>query len=130
MGEREQWIGWSEQDRAQQLNWVVANTRFLIFPWVRVRNLASTALSLAARRIGEDWQERYGYAPVLLETFVDAERYRGTCYQAANWIRLGMTTGRGRMDRHKEYLSSPKIIYVYPLVRDFRSRLCGPKPEA
>lgn len=130
LAERDQWIGWSEQDRAQQLNGVVANTRFLIFPWVRVRNLASTALSLAARRIGEDWQERYGYAPVLLETFVDAERYRGTCYQAANWIRLGMTTGRGRMDRHKEYLSSPKIIYVYPLVRDFRSRLCGPKPEA
>ena len=79
LAERDQWIGWSEHDRAQRLNWVVANTRFLIFPWVRVRNLASTALSLAARRIGQDWQERYGYAPVLLETFVDVERYRGTC---------------------------------------------------
>lgn len=125
LAQRDQWIGWSETDRAQRLNWVVANTRFLIFPWVRVRNLASTALSLAARRIGQDWQERYGYAPVLLETFVDGERYRGTCYQAANWIRLGTTAGRGRMDRYKEYLSSPKIIYVYPLRPDFRSRLRG-----
>ena len=125
MAQRDQWIGWSESDRAQRLNWVVANTRFLIFPWVRVRNLASTALSLAARRIGQDWQERYGYAPVLLETFVDGERYRGTCYQAANWIRLGTTAGRGRMDRYKEYLSSPKIIYVCPLAHDFRSRLRG-----
>jgi hypothetical protein len=125
LAERDQWIGWSERDRAQRLNWIVANTRFLIFPWVRVRNLASRALSLATRRIGRDWQERYGYAPVLLETFVDAQRYRGTCYQAANWIRLGITAGRGRMDRHTQYLSSPKIIYVYPLVRDFRVRLCG-----
>ena len=125
LAERDQWIGWSERDRAERLNWVVANTRFLIFPWVRVRNLASTALSLAAARIGVDWQQRYGYAPVLLETFVEAELYRGTCYQAAIWIRLGMTTGRGRMDRHTEYLSTPKIIYVYPMVRDFRSRLRG-----
>jgi hypothetical protein len=125
LGERDEWIGWSERDRAQRLNWVVSNTRFLIFPWVRVRNLASAALSRVAARIGRDWQERYGYAPVLLETFVDAERYRGTCYQAANWIRLGMTAGRGRMDRHTQYLSTPKIIYVYPLVRDFRVILQG-----
>lgn len=125
LAERDQWIGWTERDRAQRLNGVVGNTRFLIFPWVRVRNLASTALALAAARIEQDWRQRYGYAPVLLETFVDAERYRGTCYQAANWIRLGMTAGRGRMDRHTQYLSSPKIIYVYPLAPDFRSRLRG-----
>jgi hypothetical protein len=87
--------------------------------------LASTALSLAARRIGADWQERYGYAPVLLETFVEPQLYPGTCYQAANWIRLGMTQGRGRDDRQTQYLSTPKILYVYPLRPDFRSYLCG-----
>jgi len=125
LSERDEWIGWTARERAQRLNWVVANTRFLIFPWVRVRNLASATLSRVAARIGRDWQERYGYAPVLLETFVDAELYRGTCYQAANWIRLGMTAGRGRMDRHTRYLSTPKILYVYPLVHDFRMVLRG-----
>ena len=122
---RDEWIGWSERDRARRLNWVVANTRFLIFPWVRVRNLASTALALAAQRIGADWQERYGYAPVLLETFVEAGRYPGTSYQAANWIALGLTAGRGRMDRHTRCRETIKRIYVYPLVPDFRSHLCG-----
>jgi len=125
LAERDRWIGWTERDRAQRLNWVVANTRFLLFPWVKVRNLASTVLSLVTRRIRSDWQERYGYAPVLLETFVEAERYRGTCYQAANWIRLGETAGRGRMDRHTRHLSTPKWIYVYPLVEDFRAFLRG-----
>jgi len=123
--ERDAWIGWTERDRQQRLNWVVANTRFLIFPWVRVRNLASKALSLAAQRIRKDWEERYGYGPVLLETFVEVARYRGTCYQAANWIRLGETRGRGRMDRHTRYLSTPRAIYVYPLVPEFRAFLQG-----
>ncbi len=122
---RDQWIGWSERDRAQRLNWVVANTRFLLFPWVRIRNLGSKALSLAVGRIRDDWQRRYGYRPVLLETFVDPQRYRGTIYQAGNWIRLGVTAGRGRMDRWGQYLSTPKIIYVYPLVSEFRSFLRG-----
>lgn len=125
LAERDRWIGWRERDRAQRLNWVVANTRFLLFPWVKVRNLASTALSMVIRRIRSDWQERYGYAPVLLETFVEGDRYRGTCYQAANWIRLGDTAGRGRMDRYNRHLSTPKLIYVYPLVEDFRSILRG-----
>jgi len=128
LAERDRWIGWTERDRAQRLNWVVANTRFLLFPWVKVRNLASTALSLVTRRIRSDWAERYGYAPVLLETFVDADRYRGTCYQAANWIRLGETAGRGRMDRHRRHLSTAKLIYVYPLVAEFRSFLRGEVP--
>ena len=128
LSERDEWIGWSGRDRAQRLNWVVANTRFLIFPWVRVRNLASRALSLVAARIREDWRTRYGYEPVLLETFVAADRYRGTCYQAANWIPVGMTAGRGRMDRYSQYLLSPKIIYAYPLVADFRSYLRGERP--
>ncbi|MDK2897373.1 MAG: hypothetical protein PWP04_1493 [Candidatus Atribacteria bacterium] len=126
---RDEWIGWSEIDRSLRLNLIVNNTRFLIFPWVRIKNLASKALSLAAKRIGYDWQERYGYRPVLLETFVDLEKYRATCYKAANWVLLGQTTGRGRMDRYKQYLSSPKLIYIYPLRRDFRVLLCGGMPD-
>jgi hypothetical protein len=122
---RDEWIGWTERDRAQHLNRVVANTRFLIFPWVRIRNLASKALALATQRIGADWQQRYGYAPVLLETFVEVGRYRGTSYQAANWIPLGLTAGRGRMDRHTRCPESIKKIYVYPLAPDFREHLCG-----
>jgi hypothetical protein len=95
-----------------------------------VKNLASTSLSLVTKRIGQDWQDRYGYSPVLLETFVDVEKYPGTSYQAANWIRLGVTAGRGRMDRYTRYLSSPKMIYVYPLVKNFRSFLRGEMPWA
>jgi Domain of unknown function (DUF4338) len=127
LAERDAWIGWSKTDRAQRLNWVLNQTRFLLFPWVRVKNLASKVLSLAAQRIRQDWQERYGYQPVLLETFVDAGHYLGTCYQAANWIRLGLTRGSGcgRMNRHSGYLSTPKVIYVYPLVADFRAFLFG-----
>jgi hypothetical protein len=125
LADRDRWIGWTERDRAERLNWVVANTRFVLFPWVKVKNLASTALSLVARRIGQDWLLRYGYAPVLLETFVEADRYLGTCYRAANWIKLGETTGRGRMDRHTRRLLTRKLIYVYPLVEDFRSFLQG-----
>lgn len=122
---RDEWIGWSRSDRSQRLHLILNNTRFLIFPWVRVRNLASKVLSLAVKRIGLDWQERYGYQPVMLETFVDIEKHRGTCYRAANWIYLGETAGRGRMDRHKEYPSTPKGVYVYPLTPDFRAQLSG-----
>ena len=99
---------------ALRLNWVVGNTRFLLFPWVRVRNLASKALSLAAQRIRSDWQQRYGYAPVLLETFVEVGRYRGTCYQAANWIRLGVTRGEWRMGRHSPHRSVPERSMCIP----------------
>jgi len=130
LAERDRWIGWSPQERAQRLNWVVGNTRFILFPWVRVKNLASKALSLAAERIGSDWQQRYGYAPVLLETFVEVGRYRGTCYRAANWMRLGVTRGEGRMGRHRPYRSVPREIYVYPLVADFRSFLQGRSDES
>ncbi len=122
---RDHWIGWTATDRSKRLHLVVNNTRFLIFPWVHVKNLASKALSLAAKRIGYDWHDRYGYSPVLLETFVDPEKYRGTCYKAANWVMLGWTAGRGRMDRYKQYPSTPKQIYVYPLHRDFRAILRG-----
>jgi hypothetical protein len=123
LAERDRWIGWTKRDRELRLNWVVANTRFLIFPWAHIKNLASTALSLAAKRIRQDWQSRYGYGPVLLETFVEPDHYRGISYQAANWIRLGATTGRGRMGRRPKHLLTPKLIYVYPLVANFRSFL-------
>ncbi|TDA69620.1 MAG: DUF4338 domain-containing protein [Clostridia bacterium] len=121
---RDRWIGWSQSDRSRRLHLVANNNRFLIFPWVKVKNLASRVLALVVRRIREDWQARYGYGPVLLETFVDLE-YACTCYRAANWIKLGQTAGRGRMDRDTQYLSTPKRIYVYPLVREFRAVLCG-----
>ncbi|WP_407079649.1 Druantia anti-phage system protein DruA [Candidatus Hakubella thermalkaliphila] len=82
---------------------MVNNTRFLIFPWVKVKNLTSKALSLAARQVSADWREQYGFKPVLLETFVDEELYQGTCYQAANWLLLGQTIDRGRMDRYHQH---------------------------
>ena len=128
LADRDHWIGWNEADRSQRLHLIINNTRFLIFPWVNIKNLASRTLSLAVKRIRADWQERYGYQPVLLETFVDREKYRGTCYKAANWQDIGETVGRGRMDRYKKYLSSPKKIFVYPLVKDFRQSL-KVKPE-
>lgn len=122
---RDQWIGWTKEDRSRRLHLVVNNTRFLVFPWVHVKNLASKSLSLAIKRIRPDWQERYNYQPVLLETFVDTEQYEGTSYRAANWIYLGETAGRGRMDRHTKRGLSVKKIYIYPLVPDFRAHLCG-----
>jgi len=125
LAERDAWIGWSKQERSQRLHLIVNNTRFLIFPWVKVKNLASKALSLAAKQIRVDFKERYGYEPVLLETFVYTQHYKGTCYKAANWISLGLTAGRGRMDRYAQYLSTPKQIFVYPLVSGFRAHLCG-----
>jgi len=127
--DRDAWIGWTEHDRSLRLNLIVNNTRFLIFPWVRLKNLASKALSLATKRIQDDWQDRYGYRPVLLETFVDPEKYRGTCYKAANWIFLGRTAGRGRMDRYTKRPFTRKHIYVYPLDRDFRSILCAQRGD-
>lgn len=120
---RDNWIGWSQDDRSQRLHLVVNNTRFLIFPWIKIKNLASKVLSMAVKQIGWDWQERYGYKPVLLETFVDSAKYKGTCYKAANWMFIGETVGRGRMDRNTQYLSSPKRIFIYPLVKDFQEKL-------
>ena len=118
LADRDHWIGWNEADRSQRLNLIVNNTRFLIFPWVKVKNLASKALSLAVRQVPIDWQERYGFTPVLLETFVDIAQYQGTCYKAANWMLLGETSGRGRMDRYTQYLSSTKHIYVYAVFEE------------
>lgn len=101
------------------------NTRFLILPWVRVKNLASTILGACLRRLGTDWYQRYGHELCLVETFVDRSRFIGTCYQAANWLRLGRTTGRSRQDRYKQLKVPVKDLYVYPLAADFKARLCG-----
>lgn len=125
IGVRDRWIGWTDEQRLRNLAWVVNNTRFLILPWVRVRYLASHVLGLVARRIGEDFRERWGYRPVLMETFVDPERYQGTCYRAAGWIELGRTTGEGLRRKGKEYTTTPKAIFVRPLVKDFRHQLCS-----
>jgi len=125
---RDEWIGWTLPDRKGKLHLVVNQSRFLIFPWIHVKNLASRALSMAARRIQGDWLEDYCYAPVLLETFVDVALYKGTSYKAANWTYLGETQGRGRNDRHTERALTHKAIYMYPLQRDFRAVLKGEKP--
>lgn len=126
--ERDHWIGWSSDIRKKHLRFIINNSRFLIYPWVHVPNLASRALSAAARRIEKDWLQAFCYAPVLLETFVDTSHFKGTCYKAANWIYLGDTQGRGRNDRNKESLLTRKAIYMYPLRRDFRAVLLGEKP--
>ncbi len=113
----------SRSSPGRNLRYVVNNTRFLLFPWVQSPNLASRVLSLAARRLANDWHGRYAYRPLLLETFVDSERYRGTCYRAANWIWVGRTKGRGRMDRLFKAEAPKKAMFLYPLVKDAASRL-------
>ena len=122
---RDQWIGWEKVDRSQRLHLILNNSRFLLFPWVHVDNLASKVLSLIVKQIRGDWSERYHYSPVLLETFVDKTLYKGTCYRAANWLYIGETAGRGRMDRYSQQQFTVKLIYMYPLVRDFRACLVG-----
>lgn len=125
MQARDAWIGWNDEQRQSSLQRVVNNGRFLILPWVHVKGLASKILALSARQMLGDWETRYGCRPLLLETLVDAARYRGTCYRAANWTHVGQTAGRGRMDReHSAHGQAVKDIYLYPLVRDARQRLC------
>ena len=124
---RDRWIGWSAQQRAQGLAFIANNSRFLILPSVIVPHLASHLLSQIARRIDGDWQRRYGHPIHLLETFVQQDRFHGTCYQAANWIHVGQTTGRTRQSqRHRDNaVHAPvKDIYLYPLSSDARRRLC------
>lgn len=126
---RDQWLGWDRSCRQQNLPWVINNTRLLIFPWVRIRHLGSHVLGQLARRVRADWQERWGYGPLLMETFVDPEKFRGTCYRAAGWLALARTTGRGLARAGRVYQSTPKLIYVKALTPDFRERLCsGPLP--
>ena len=119
------WIGWTVEQRGRNLQYVVSHSRFLILPWVSVSSLASKILSLVTRQLHQDWQALYGYRPLLLETLVDGSLFLGTSYRASNWIYLGKTQGRGRMDRtHARDGQAIKDIYVYPLCRDARKRLC------
>jgi hypothetical protein len=128
LAERDKWIGWSAELRARNLQFIVNHGRFLILPWVRVKGLASKILAKSAHLVPGDWEKVYGYRPLLLETLVESERFRGTCYQAANWLRLGMTRGRGRMDRYHEVQNTPKELYVYPLCRRVQQRLVAAVP--
>jgi hypothetical protein len=125
MAPRDQWIGWSDGMRRQHLAKVVNNSRFLILPWVKIPHLASHILSRAGAVLMRDWTARYAVEPVLLETLVDPSRYRGTCYRAANWISVGQTQGRGRMDRTRQAHGQAKEIFLYPLRRDWRDQLSG-----
>ena len=121
---RDHFIGWTSEQRKQRLHFVINNARFLIVPWVQCRNLASTLLAMATRRLAEDWQQSYGYRPVLVETFVEIPRFRGTCYKAANWIYLGETQGRGKLDVHHKSPLPKKSIWLYPLDKGFKRVLC------
>jgi hypothetical protein len=122
--DRDAHIGWDRDTRQRHINLTTNNTRFLVLPWVQVKCLASHVLGLVTRRIGQDWQERYGHRVYCLETFVERGRFRGTCYQAANWQCVGKTQGRSRNDRYNKLSVAVKDIYLYPLQRDYRQQLC------
>ena len=122
---RDQVIGWSKDQRQRNLHLIVNNARFLILPWIHCKNLASRILALVSRRLPADWQARYAYRPVLLETFVEKQRFTGTCYKAANWQHLGDTQGRGKLDILHRNAQPIKSIWIYPLTRDFQRQLCN-----
>lgn len=125
---RDIFIGWNTTERERNISRVINNMRFLIPPWVQVAHLASHVLAMALRRLPDDWRIKYGFAPVLVETFVEQGRFKGTCYKAANWQRVGSTTGRTRQDRHHSIEVPIKDVYLYPLCRDFRRTLCREEP--
>ncbi len=121
---RDRFIGWDPAVRQRKVQWITNNTRFLILPWIRVPCLASRVLSLVARRVRADWESKYGHPVALLETFVDTSRFRGTCYRAANWQELGLTTGRTRNSVSTRPCTSRKAVFVLPLTGGFREELC------
>lgn len=123
LGARDRFIGWTAEKRRSNIRFLAYNTRFLILPWVKVPHLASHLLARTARVISNDWQELYRHPIHLLETFIDPERFNGASYRSANWIRVGMTTGRGKDDQTNRPNRSLKELWVYPLSRDFRRRL-------
>ena len=123
MAARDTWIGWTAAQRERNLQYIVNNSRFLILPWVQVKGLASKILAHCARKSPRDCECLYGYRPLLLETLVDAERFNGTCYRAANWIHAGQTKGRGRMDASHLSAAPIKNIFLYPLCRNVQVTL-------
>lgn len=123
IGCRDRYIGWGQEKRKQNIHLIAYNTRFLILPWVKVRYLASHILGKILKRIFKDWKELYNHPIYFLETFVDTERFEGTCYKAANWIYLGKTTGRGKNDHTNKPNRSIKAVWGYPLNKKFRELL-------
>ena len=123
IGCRDKFIGWDAATRQTNLSLMAYNSRFLILPWVNIKFLASHVLSRLARIVAQDWQRMYRHPVYYLETFVDTERFEGTCYKAANWIYLGKTTGRGKNDHTKKPNRSLKAVYGYPLIKEFRKKL-------
>lgn len=125
IGFRDRFIGWDAKTRKKNISLMAYNSRFLILPWIRVPYLASHILSQVGKILSKDWEDLYRHPVYYLETFVDTERFKGTCYKAANWIYLGQTTGRGKNDQTRKPNRSLKAVYGYPLVKDFRERLLG-----
>jgi hypothetical protein len=125
LGCRDRFIGWSAAARRRNIRGIAYNTRFLVLPWVKVPHLASHVLGRIARGISRHWHEVYGHPLYFLETFVDPERFRGTCYRAANWLPLGITTGLGKDNRTHQPNRSIKEVLGYPLGADFRQRLAS-----
>lgn len=123
LGARDRHIGWDAASRRRNIRFIAYNTRFLILPHVQVAHMASHILGLCARRISADWEQVYGHPLYFLETFIDPSRFRGTCYRAANWVRMGLTTGRGKADQTKKPNRPIKEIFGYALRRDFREQL-------
>ena len=121
---RDQFIGWTDIVRTRSLSWLANNTRFLILPWVKVPHLASHLLAIILKRISSDWQNKYGHPLHLIETFVERDRFRGTCYKAANWKLVGQTKGRSRQVQYSTMSVPVKDIYLYPLTPKFRELLC------
>jgi hypothetical protein len=121
---RDRFIGWSPEIRMKNLSLIACNTRFLILPWVKVKNLASHILSRMVRQLAADWQKQYNHPIHYLETFVDQSLFAGICYKAANWVYLGDTTGRGKNDQTGKPNRSIKGVWGYPLNIDFRECLC------
>jgi hypothetical protein len=120
---RDKFIGWSHEQRQKKLQLVINNSRFLILPWIQCKNLGSKILSITAQQLPYDWLKRYGYRPLLLETFVEKDRFFGTCYKAANWIHVGQTKGRGKLGPAGKVSLPIKDLWLFPLDKNFRQRL-------